>query len=113
MSGKALTGHRCQCTACGEFFNSETVFDRHRIGRFEKDGIPNSRRCLSVPEMLAKGWSLNRAGFWIMKQRQEAVTSRVEGTRRDEPLQGYSPTHETAQVAITEMPGVELAKEEQ
>lgn len=89
MSGKALTGRRCLCTACGEYFNSESVFDHHRTGRFERGGVAGSRRCLSVSEMLARGWSLNRAGFWITKQRQEAVTSFVEGARRDEPVEGY------------------------
>jgi len=55
-----LSGNRCQCTACGEFFNRVSTFDKHRTGRFGVD-----RRCLTTEEMQARGWSLNAAGFWI------------------------------------------------
>lgn len=27
-----LTGKRCQCSACGEFFSALTAFDKHRVG---------------------------------------------------------------------------------
>jgi hypothetical protein len=54
-----LRGNRCQCTACGEYFNRVSTFDRHRVGSYE-DG----RRCLSAPEMEDKGWKRNAAGFW-------------------------------------------------
>jgi hypothetical protein len=69
-----LVGNRCQCTACGEYFNSARTFDRHRVGRF----APLQRRCLTVTEMEAKGWVRNAAGYWISgKRRILACASRV------------------------------------
>jgi len=54
-----LTGNRCACTACGEYFSSERSFDRHRIGQFGTD-----RRCMSADAMTADGWARNARGFW-------------------------------------------------
>jgi hypothetical protein len=54
-----LRGNRCQCTACGEYFNRVSTFDKHRTGAYDE-----RRRCLSVPEMEGKGWKRNAAGFW-------------------------------------------------
>lgn len=69
-----LTGSRCRCTACGDCFNSVSVFDRHRVStRF---GEP-SRRCLAAAEMAARGWSRNAAGFWIAETRSERATRSV------------------------------------
>jgi len=56
-----LRGDRCQCGACGEYFNSTYAFDLHRVGEF-RDG---SRRCLSVEEMRERGMVKNKLGFWI------------------------------------------------
>lgn len=55
-----LAGNRCQCTACGDYFNRVSTFDKHRVGTFGVD-----RRCMSAEEMTAKGWAKNAAGFWI------------------------------------------------
>jgi hypothetical protein len=68
-SRQILTGNRCQCTGCGEFFNSATTFDGHRVGAYAPKNRPNTRRCLAVAEMQAKGWLLNGAGFWISETR--------------------------------------------
>ena len=57
---KTLTGQRNQCQGCHEYFNSNKAFDKHRTGEFGKD-----RRCRTPEEMLEKGMSLNKAGFWI------------------------------------------------
>jgi len=54
-----LTGSRCQCRACGEYFNSTSAFDKHRFG------IPDKRYCMSEYVMLAEGLSKNAALFWI------------------------------------------------
>lgn len=54
---------RCQCGACGELFNSTSMFDRHRAGQPGK-----GRRCLSPAEMEAKGYSRNAGGYWIRGQ---------------------------------------------
>src|SRR6185437_5697649 len=56
-----LTGRRCQCCGCGEYFNGERGFDRHRVGVY---GV--NRRCLSAAEMTTRGWYRNAAGFWTM-----------------------------------------------
>jgi len=54
-----LTGARCQCRACDEYFNSTFAFDKHRIGK------PENRQCMTQDAMLAKGMSTNEAGFWV------------------------------------------------
>lgn len=60
---KLLTGNRCLCRECGEYFNSAWGFTEHRVGGWGNHG--HDRRCLTVDEMLKRGWSLNEAGFWI------------------------------------------------
>ena len=60
---KKLTSKRGHCTSCHEFFNSDYVFDRHRVG--ECGSVSNPRRCLSVAQMQKKGWALNKDGFWV------------------------------------------------
>jgi hypothetical protein len=41
------------CATCGEPFQSQGLFDQHRVGPFEP---PGQRRCLTPDEMRAKGW---------------------------------------------------------
>lgn len=65
-----LTGARCQCPACHEYFNSTGMFDRHRIGSYADD-----RRCLSPDEMQAKGYLKNSAGFWIREAHRRRADS--------------------------------------
>jgi hypothetical protein len=61
-----LSGDRCQCSpttgGCGELFNSTYAFDQHRTG---EHGV--GRRCLTVPEMEARGFVRNATGYWITK----------------------------------------------
>lgn len=70
-----LTGSRCRCQTSGEYFNSTSVFDRHRVGPWRDQGT--HRRCLSANEMTARGWSLNAKGFWIERQRPSAGLDRA------------------------------------
>ena len=66
MNGPALTWCRCLCTACGEYFGSVVVFDRHRVGSYAKPGEwKGNRRCITPSEMTARGWIRNGRGFWI------------------------------------------------
>lgn len=65
MTAPRLKGSRCQCPACGEFFSSVATFDRHRIGDFAGVGGLNTRRCLSVVEMLVQEWPKTETGFWL------------------------------------------------
>jgi hypothetical protein len=68
-----LTGSRCQCSACGEHFNSTGMFDRHRTGVYSDMGA--HRRCLNPAELLAKGYLKNAAGFWIRQARRHLTDS--------------------------------------
>ena len=78
MSAPVLTESRCQCTACGEYFNSTSIFDLHRVGHFAAVGErANGRRCLTPEEMEARGYLKSAAGFWVRSLR-EACTTRVE-----------------------------------
>ena len=86
-----LTGSRCQCPACGEYFNSTSTFDRHRVGDFAKPGqLMGTRRCLFVSDLVAKGWGRNAAGFWIERAR-EVATARAGGHNA---TQAATPLHE-------------------
>lgn len=53
-----LTGQRCQCPDCREYFNSVAAFDRHRDGSHKKQ----TRHCVDPAKL---GMSRNAAGFWI------------------------------------------------
>ncbi len=54
-----ITGNRCQCAECGEYFNGARPFDIHRAGAH---GL--NRRCLTVAELEGAGYMRNAAGFW-------------------------------------------------
>lgn len=51
-----LTGNRCLCSGCGEYFNSVGAFEKHRTGSAEN-------RVCKPPESI--GMSKNAAGYWI------------------------------------------------
>ena len=72
-NGMALTGCRCQCTSCMEYFASPGAFDRHRRGAFARPGsIQHARYCLTVAEMLATGWARNPRGFLMAPDARRA-----------------------------------------
>ena len=79
-----LTGNRNQCTGCNEYFNHDYGFDRHRIGKHRG----NQRRCMSVAEMVKKGFSKNARGSGSLSRRprrewhQQGEAIRVQGPRR-------------------------------
>lgn len=87
MSSPKLTGCRCQCSACGHYFGSVTVFDRHRVG---EHGV--NRRCLSGDEMSALGWERNERGFWITRRLEAARVAifRASGSAPATTPQGRS-----------------------
>ena len=60
---RKLNGDHCQCTACGEYFNSIYAFDLHRTGSFLE------RKCLSVDEMLEYGIVKSSTDWWISEKR--------------------------------------------
>ena len=57
---KKLSGQRNQCPGCGEYFNSNHAFDKHRTGEYS----PNTRKCLSKDEMADIGMHFGKDGFW-------------------------------------------------
>lgn len=89
MTTRTLTGNRCQCPTCADWFNSTSTFDRHRVGSFESAGVANTRHCLAEAEMTARGWSRNAAGFWI-ERRREAATISAQGPRVAPPASGVA-----------------------
>ncbi len=94
MNGPTLTGNRCQCMACGDWFNSTSTFDRHRVGAFETPMQASTRRCLSAGELTARGWQRNAAGFWIERPRQ-GPTIRAQGPRMNVPARGVTGREES------------------
>jgi hypothetical protein len=57
------------CAACGEDFGGVRAFDAHRVGSHEHSFSrehPNGRRCLTVEEMVERGFQRNSAGRWSL-----------------------------------------------
>ena len=85
MIAPLLTGNRCQCAACGEYFNSTSSFDRHRAG---DSSSRTSRRCRTPAELILRGWSRNTRGFWIERAMQrERSTISAGATRRADSME--------------------------
>ena len=76
MNGPRLTGNRCQCPICGDYFGSVRGFDRHRVGTVGAD----DRRCLTEGQMLAVGWHRSARGFLLTPDARRAGAS-VPGPR--------------------------------
>lgn len=74
---KLLKGDRNQCTICNQYFNSTRAFEKHRVGKY------NDRRCLTAEEMLAKGMSLNAAGFWIGTKMPTNLVDQLSGVTHE------------------------------
>lgn len=74
---RRLTESRCKCSACGEHFNSVSVFDAHRVGSYDI-----GRRCLTVSEMLCRGWIQNAVGFFIRGHRSNFAPCATRGTQK-------------------------------
>lgn len=71
---KPLRGQRNQCGACREYFARNSGHAKHRVGSFSED----TRRCLSVPEMEARGFTRAAGGFWRMPSRGENPWSKTK-----------------------------------
>lgn len=63
-----LTGQHNQCRGCGEYFNSNYAFDKHRTGKHGVD-----RRCMTPEEMMGKGMLKNAGGWWISSAKPKEV----------------------------------------
>lgn len=88
-----LTGSRCQCPTCGDYFANPRAFDRHRVGEFG-----DCRRCLTIEEMNARGWVRNGRGFWLTHdpRRAGATLTGHNATLPATPVPSYGmqPTEE-------------------
>jgi hypothetical protein len=80
---RKLTDSRCQCSGCGEYFNSDTAFEKHRIGQF---GV--NRRCMTPAEMLAAGMSRNAADWWISESAETRTVPFPDRGARLERIEG-------------------------
>lgn len=90
-----LTGNRCQCSACGEYFTSVRSFDRHRVGRLGVD-----RRCLTQAEMDAAGSERNARGFrGEPRTRPVATYSDLAAPRTPSAMVYQHPHHRRADFA--------------
>lgn len=63
----------CECTGCGEFFNSVAAFDRHQYG------VGDDVRCMTVKEMRAKKMTHNERGLWVTKLKAAGVVEARQG----------------------------------
>ena len=88
-----LSGNRCQCPTCDEFFNGTQPFDKHRVGEYDK-----ARRCMSVAEMEASGFVRNVAGFWCerAKEPQSRPRAPVFPAHRTPPARAGLPSQARA-----------------
>ena len=82
-----LTGDRNQCQGCKEYFNSIKAFERHRIGEFGVD-----RRCRTPDEMIERGYSKNKHGFWITQKMSTTYIEKITGEKHE----NTAPTSEGA-----------------
>jgi hypothetical protein len=71
-----LTSSRNQCGGCGQYFNSNTAFEKHRTGVFGID-----RRCLNDQEMEAKKMAKNAAGFWTGEPMDQSIIEKRNAIR--------------------------------
>ena len=75
-----LTGDRNQCPTCGEFFNSTHAFVAHLTGKV----ATKERRCLTVEEMLVKGFKKTSKDFWVTKGTDDAYWRTYANTTETE-----------------------------
>jgi hypothetical protein len=71
---RPLKGDRNQCTGCNEYFNSTGSFEGHRTGKHGVD-----RRCRTVEEMIERGYSKNKLGFWIASKMPTSLIEKITG----------------------------------
>jgi hypothetical protein len=82
---RKLTGNRCQCQGCYEYFNSIYAFDEHRAGNCANDG--KNRHCLTIEEMESRGFVKNRLDFWVRRKSDTSALRRMRSSAHTaEPL---------------------------
>lgn len=81
------------CTVCGEDFGGVQAFDAHRVGSHDYCfdlSHPDGRRCLTVQEMLRRGFLRNSRDRWSLpwsmklsqeSNRQASLDGKIAGGR--------------------------------
>lgn len=82
-----LKGDRNQCQSCKEYFNSTGSFEGHRTGKHGVD-----RRCRTPEEMIERGYSKNKLGFWIASKMPESLLEKITGEKHEDT----TPTSESS-----------------
>jgi hypothetical protein len=82
-----LKGDRNQCQSCKEYFNSTGSFEGHRTGKHGVD-----RRCRTPDEMIERGYSKNKLGFWIASKMPESLLEKITGEKHEDT----TPTSESS-----------------
>ena len=84
-----------ECTTCGEIFGSIGAFDAHRIGSYLQKGRPEyvgsledwtpskGRRCLTVAELVERGFETNAFGAWSFSRDLERTRRASLGVCQD------------------------------
>jgi hypothetical protein len=99
-----------ECGKCGCDFNSIRLFDAHRVGKHAYlylAGLPDGRRCLTVDEMLNRGWTTNANGRWTDPKRAQEINSRPIEKRalcRDGVDPGGHASRDTGQAPAEQKP---------
>lgn len=57
-----VTGPRCACRACGLVFTTTRNFDAHRTGAYDLHAPGHGRRCRTLAELNALGYSVGTDG---------------------------------------------------
>jgi hypothetical protein len=75
------------CSSCRLDFASVAAFDAHRRGRHAylwAPDQPNGRRCLTVDELVDRGWRQDTRGRWVTAAalRNRPCQLRTPDTRR-------------------------------
>ena len=70
-SRRRLTGNRCQCCVCEDYFSSPRTFSRHRLKSI------STWRCLTEVEMFEAGWIRNPKGFWLTPDPRRAGADKL------------------------------------
>lgn len=81
---RKLSGDRCRCNACGEYFRTTSAFDKHRTGPYV------DRRCLARAEMTDAGMAEAVQGdgclYWTTGEWQARGKARLRLRRQTEGL---------------------------
>ena len=75
----SLTNDRNQCQGCKEYFNSTYAFDGHRTGKHGVD-----RHCRTPEEMIERGYSKNKWGFWIASKMPASLIEKITGEKHED-----------------------------